>query len=187
MIKRFDGSNFIDDENIRRFDRSNWIDTETNMRWDGSNWIEFYSNTPKIKLLREYGILSSKYTLLSKTKISAVLVRDNTSNSHYSVFYCPDILISKGSNVSYIVNIEKYPDYDSGIGVGYSLTSDLSNSTTTHYTEKGQNAGSFRAQNDCFFSVRFISNYLANNAESVIQVDSVTINGKTYNPEFKVN
>lgn len=45
MIKRYEGSNFVEAENIRRFDGSNWIDTETNMRWDGSNWVEFATKT----------------------------------------------------------------------------------------------------------------------------------------------
>ena len=90
-IKRYDGSNYVDVENIKRFDGSNWVDTETNMRYDGSNWVEFLSRTPKFTLDAEVGIKTKEITRIADNRIRIYIVGNGTEC--YVRFRCFDIVI----------------------------------------------------------------------------------------------
>lgn len=46
--KRFDGSNWVEINDITRFDGSKRVDTDINMRFDGSSWVEIWNRiSPK--------------------------------------------------------------------------------------------------------------------------------------------
>jgi hypothetical protein len=53
MIRRYDGSNWVDIAMLRRWDGTYWVDVEFLRRYDGVNWVDLFSG--KEKVLYDHG------------------------------------------------------------------------------------------------------------------------------------
>lgn len=42
MLKRYDGTNWVDVEAVKRYDGSAWVDCQFVRRWDGGQWVDVW-------------------------------------------------------------------------------------------------------------------------------------------------
>ncbi|HEX3077786.1 MAG TPA: hypothetical protein VHQ24_13065 [Lachnospiraceae bacterium] len=195
MIKRFDGSNYIDVENLRRYDGANWIDTEKNYRFDGVNWIEFYSRTPKFSVDIEQNVNplwgEGMYTLLSPNRIRINIGGTGSYNaSCFVTFRCKDIIIP--------ASVTSYHNYTlMGVGSTYDLGVGIAQTNggtkNTFYYATGISSTdtpanmevSYNNAYECNPAFKFETKYSIG-ARIEVQLNSIIVNGKTYYPEFKL-
>ena len=43
MLKRYDGTNWVDVKAVKRYDGTQWVDCQFVRRWDGSQWVDVWT------------------------------------------------------------------------------------------------------------------------------------------------
>lgn len=195
-FKRYDGQNYVDTSNQKRFDGTNWIDVSSCKRFDGNNWIETLDLTPKFKVVEERNVAEyngAMYALLAPNRLK-IKIRGmyNANDSNYYVrFACEGIIVPASLYcTSYYTLNGVGTSRDVMIGIN-SISSATSYGT---YTKKTGNYNTDTPVNtsthnqygvDCCpsFKVETGSNMIS---EVIVQIDSIVVNNKTYNPVFEL-
>lgn len=183
MIKKFDGSNFVDISSIKKFDGSNFVDAENVKRFDGLNWVDCWSNKQKIFVeSNEFvGYNSSTLTVANNGKTLKFLLNAKDGNEHKLILYAPTIKIPSGTRVdlSYSMWIDDYSTTYEGVTIGSNTgaysTIDRSNNLTLSFV-------TYRPA-DGYLKIFFYSKKKSNGD---LIIHEMKINNVTINPIFVI-
>lgn len=191
MIKRFDGSSFVDVSSIKKFSGSNFVDVENGKRFDGVNWVDFW-NLPANFSYWYSSNLGTNYifSLLSSNRLSAVITNKEIGKDGIFVFICSDLKVPYNSNITINVRVKSTMLVYLYLGIITQDQSSLVNNRIEASTS--DSIMTFTATNNKDSKTKypyFSINKSAGNFNTItveIQIDSIILDGVTYYPKFSL-
>lgn len=115
MLKRYDGTNWVDVKAVKRYDGTQWVDCQFVRRWDGSQWIDVWTSTRLIPYIyvNDYSGSTGKGSW-SATGLSGTmtLTERDGPGAHRVVGYRTEKVIPVGTQVQFVL------DSYNGVGAG---------------------------------------------------------------------